>query len=114
MERFITGLASFFVALVLSIPVGLFGGMVLADMWGWFITPVFTDLPTLTTLQAWGIILVFSYMRTSVYTSMIYSKLTKVHPEDSDIYDAITVQLVSAVTILFIWAFSYFIKSVVM
>lgn len=43
MERFITGLASFFVALVLSIPVGLFGGMVLADMWGWFVT---RSLPT--------------------------------------------------------------------
>lgn len=114
MERFITGLLTIIFALAISIPVGLFGGMVLADMWGWFITPVFTDLPAISTVQGWGIILVTSYLRSSVYTGLVYEKLKKLHPEDSDRYDLLTVQFLTALTIMFVWGVSAFIKFVVM
>lgn len=114
MERFITGLFTFILALAISIPVGLFGGMVLADMWGWFITPVFTDLPAISTVQGWGIILVTSYLHSSASTSLVYEKLKKLHPEDSDSYDVLTVQFISALAILFVWGISAFIKFVVM
>lgn len=114
MERFITGLFTFIFALAISIPVGLFGGMVLADMWSWFITPVFTELPTISTIQGWGIVLVVAYLRDSAYTSLVYEKLKKLHPEASDTYDAVAVQAISALTILFVWGFSAFIKFVVM
>lgn len=102
MER----LFAFIVALVVSIPVGLFGGMVLADMWGWFITPVFTDLPKLSTVQGWGIVLVVAFLRSSASAGMMYEKLKAIHPEESDKYDVLTVQLISAITILFVWGFS--------
>ena len=114
MERFITGLFTLILALAISIPVSLFGGMVLADMWGWFITPVFTDLPAISTVQGWGIMLVTSYLRTSASTNLAYEKLKKLHPEDSDPYDVLTVQLLSALTILLVWGISAFIKFVVM
>lgn len=114
MERFVISLVSFLFALAISIPVGLLGGMVLADMWGWFITPIFTELPSISTIQGWGIIIVTSYLRTSAYTSLTYEKLKKLYPEDSDPYDVLTVQLISALTILFVWGFSAFIKFVVM
>lgn len=101
-------------ALILYIPVGLFGGMVLADMWGWFITPVFTEFPTLTTLQAWGIMLVSSYLRTNVHMSLTYAKLSRLHPEASDAYDSVVSQISSAIVILVVWALSAFVKFFVM
>lgn len=114
MGRLTTNLLALIFALVISIPIGLFGGMVLADMWGWFITPVFTDLPAISTIQGWGIILVASYLRISASTSLVYGKLKKLHPEDSDSYDVLTAQYISALTILFVWGISAFIKFVVM
>ena len=114
MERFITGLFTLILALAISIPVSLFGGMVLADMWGWFITPVFTDLPAISTVQGWGIVLVTSYLRTSASTNLVYEKLKKLHPEDSDQYVGVTAQFISALTILLVWGISAFIKFVVM
>lgn len=114
MKRSTITLLSLIFALAISIPVGLFGGMVFADMWGWFITPVFTDLPAISTIQGWGIILVVSYLRTSASTSLVYEKLKRLHPEDSDPYDVLTAQFISALTILFVWGISAFIKFVVM
>lgn len=110
MERFV----AFVFSLLLMIPLGLFSGMVFADMWGWFITPVFPELPTITTIQAWGIILVTSLLRISVTGSMSYAKLCKLYPEESDKYDSVSAQLVSAFTVLFAWGVSAFIKFVVM
>lgn len=114
MGHFITNLLIFVFSLAIFIPVGLFGGMVFADMWGWFITPVFTDLPAISTIQGWGIILVVNYLRISASTSLVYGKLKKLHPEDSDLYDVLTAQFISTLTILFVWGISAFIKFVVM
>jgi hypothetical protein len=110
MER--TG--SFLFSLILMIPVGLFGGLVFADMWGWFITPVFTEMPTLNTLQAWGIILVVNFMRMNVTGSMSYEKLRRLYPEDSDNIDSILAQLIAAIAALFTWGVAAFVKFVIM
>lgn len=45
-------------------------GWALAKMWGWFVVPVFTSLPAITTLQAVGVQMVVSVFFTATVMSL--------------------------------------------
>lgn len=57
----------FIVLVCMSIPVSLLGGVVLADLWRWFIEPVF-DVPSLNYMQAVGLSLVVGFFHIGLKT----------------------------------------------
>lgn len=69
-------LAVYLLVFIISIPVGFLGGVVLSDFWGWFVTPIFTTLPEITSLQGWGVMMLVGLLNTgnTVNAGIIMSK----------------------------------------
>ena len=59
---------SLIVIVILGIPVSLLSGVVLVDLWRWFVEPVFPAAPSLTYLQAIGLGLVAGWFKIGLQT----------------------------------------------
>ena len=63
----------------LTIPSTLFGGFIFAHLWNWFIVRKFTSAPTLTFLDAVGILLTVGFPLLSLHMSVNMQTLQKEH-----------------------------------
>lgn len=63
-------LIGFLVLIAVSIPVTLLSGLVLSDLWDWFILPVFT-VPPITFMQAVGLSLVVAFFKLGLATTPV-------------------------------------------
>lgn len=81
---------------ILSIPVTLLGGVVLSDMWGWFIVPTFGAV-VLTTWQAVGVLLVFTIFKLGLQHAKIEGE------DDQPMISAFAKQVGYTVAYLVLW-----------
>lgn len=61
-----------------TIILGLLSGVVIADLWVWFLTPVFPTLEPITNIQGFGIALVINYFKVNMAATWHHS-LTQEH-----------------------------------
>ena len=87
---------TFLLAIVLSIPTTLLGGVVLSDFWGWFIQPTFGG-PALSTLAAVGLMLTVSIFKIGIKGVEMDGF------EDAEIAKAVATSFGYALVYLLIW-----------
>ena len=99
MGKFVVGI----IAILLAIPVGLLGGLVLSDLWEWFIVPA-TGLQPISVLLAWGIMITLQFTRAGsiVQAANFQIKLNKIHGEVEK-HAALTGMIQLVVVYLFSW-----------
>lgn len=68
MLKVLGGTVAVIAIFVISIPLAMLGGVVLSDLWRWFIVPIF-HLPTFNFMQAVGIAYVAGFFRIGLATS---------------------------------------------
>lgn len=98
-------------AFILAFPVGFLGGVVLSDFWGWFVTPTFTTLPEITSLQGWGVMMVVGLLNVgnSVNMGIIIAKQGKSSTSESDILTPLVTVTCIAIFYLLSWAIGWFV-----
>ena len=89
------------IALVVMVPIALLGGVVLSDLWAWFVVPVFPTAPTLTTIQAVGIAIVAGFFKSGLKTVDI----TENYDDDAPIVKTLARSSFSALLYLGIWGY---------
>jgi hypothetical protein len=93
--------------IILSSVSSLIHGWAISTMWGWFIKPVFVNLPTLSILQSVGISLIFTLLQSSISTT-IYEINGTVNRNEDSIIRAIESSAKSIFVSVFIVCISWF------
>ncbi len=71
-------------------------GWALAKLWGWFVTPVFPTIPSLTILQAVGISLVMQVLLSSVHMALANLMVATGKKNDDTFIESMTKSAVRA------------------
>ena len=78
-------LFTFAIVVILGIPTSIVNGWALSTLWGWFVKPVFTNLPALSLLQSVGIMLTVTLFQLSTGTWIYEIRQAVVEKDSSEI-----------------------------
>jgi len=93
--------------ILLAIPQALMGAFVFSNMWQWFIVRKFPSLPSLTTLDAVGVLMVAGFPLISLYLLELKKEMKEGDKEKKLSDNALGI-ILSIVTTLFIYPFGLF------
>ena len=78
-------LFTFAIAVILGIPTSIVNGWALSTLWGWFVKPVFTNLPALSLLQSVGIMLTVTLFQITTSNAIYEIRQAVVKKDSSEI-----------------------------
>ena len=81
------------IALLLAVPSALMGGLVFSKMWGWFLVRKFPTAPSLTYLDAAGLLMVLGFPLIPLAMNDAREELKKQHPDMSSAGRSITMSI---------------------